>query len=114
MHSPQEYSKPYQNGINRHPAGEGKTTTTKSMLCHPAPRAPHACPAHDGRAAAAPAPAPEPAPENESAALMRDMRELLALMRNNNIRNTTMPTETPTDAAQIMASILAPQKAPKK
>lgn len=64
--------------------------------------------------APAPDPAPEPAPENESAALMRDMRELLALMRNSNIRNTTMPTETPTDAAQIMASILAPQNAPKK
>lgn len=69
-----------------------------------------------------PVPAPEPvpvsepvpAPENESAALMRDMRELLALMRNSNIRNTTMPTETPTDAAQIMASILAPQNSPKK
>lgn len=62
----------------------------------------------------APVPEPEPTPENENVALMRDMRELLALMRNSNIRNTTMPTESPTDAAQIMASILAPQNAPKK
>lgn len=73
-------------------------------------------PAPEPEPAPAPDPTPEhtPEPENESAALMRDMRELLALMRNSNIRNTTMPTETPTDAAQIMASILAPQNASKK
>ena len=50
---------------------------------------------------------------NEAQALVNEMRQLVALMRNVNIRDVTIPTETPPDAAQIAASILAPAKANK-
>ena len=63
-----------------------------------------------------PAPDPAPAeaekpnnPQNESEQLLTEMRSLLAMMRNNNINNITMPTETAPDPAQVAACILAPQ-----
>lgn len=48
-------------------------------------------------------------PQNESEQLLSEMRSLLAMMRNNNINNITMPTETAPDPAQVAACILAPQ-----
>lgn len=51
---------------------------------------------------------------NESQALVNEMRQLVALMRNVNIRDVTIPTETPPDAAQIAATILAPARANKE
>ena len=53
-------------------------------------------------------PAPE-TPNNENAALLAEMRQLVAMMRNANIRDINMPTDTAPDAAQVMATILAPR-----
>lgn len=61
-------------------------------------------------------PTPDPAPtepentNNDSAALVTEMRQLVAMMRNANIRDVTMPSESAPDAAQVMATILSPQK----
>ena len=63
-----------------------------------------------------PEPAAHAAPDNspnEAQALVNEMRQLVALMRNANIRDINIPTETPPDAAQIAASILAPARANK-
>lgn len=51
--------------------------------------------------------------KGESQSLLDEMRQLVAIMRNSNIRSITMPTDQPPDAAQIAASILAPAKANK-
>lgn len=61
----------------------------------------------------APASAENTDEPSEAQALVNEMRQLVAIMRNANIRSITMPTETPPDAAQIAASILAPAKANK-
>lgn len=67
-----------------------------------------------------PAPDPAPAetekpniPQNENEQILSEMRSLLAMMRNNNINNITMPTETAPDPAQVAACILAPQNKKK-
>ena len=59
------------------------------------------------------APAAADNSNNEAQALVNEMRQLVALMRNVNIRDVTIPTKTPPDAAQIAASILAPARANK-
>lgn len=60
------------------------------------------------------APAEPDNSNNEAQALVNEMRQLVALMRNVNIRDVTIPTETPPDAAQIAATILAPARANKE
>ena len=56
-----------------------------------------------------PAPAAPETPNNDGAALLAEMRQLVAMMRTANIRDVNMPTETAPDAAQVMATILAPR-----
>lgn len=80
------------------------------------PAAPPAAPEITNPEPAAPEPAAPAAPDNsnnEAQALVNEMRQLVALMRNVNIRDVTIPTETPPDAAQVAASILAPAGANK-
>lgn len=77
-------------------------------IANPAPAAPPAAPEIANPEPAAPENSP-----NEAQALVNEMRQLVALMRNANIRDINIPTETPPDAAQIAASILAPARANK-
>lgn len=53
-------------------------------------------------------------PNEEARQLVAEMHELVALMRNANLRNINMPTDQPPDPARIAASILAPRNNTKE
>lgn len=61
-----------------------------------------------------PASATRENPNDEARNLIAEMHELVALMRNANLRNINMPTDPPPDAAKIAASILAPRNNTKE
>lgn len=102
------YSAEELNAYNA--GGEIPATPAAPEITNPAPAAPEI--AYPEPAAPAAPAAPENSP-NEAQALVNEMRQLVALMRNANIRDINIPTETPPDAAQVAASILAPARANK-
>lgn len=100
------YSAEELNAYNA--GGEIPATPAAPETANPAPAAPPAAPETANPEPAAPENSP-----NEAQALVNEMRQLVALMRNANIRDINIPTETPPDAAQVAASILAPARANK-